>query len=142
MTNQQELLPVFRPDLSLSADEAHAIAGALQDIAETDGVHEDEKALIAEFVDGFSADLGEPAKTPAKVSPQELARALVLPEVRTLALQAAVMLTMADGKVSDKERSRVWEYAQALGYDQPRFAQLESTIVQWIKSGDAGPLFA
>lgn len=143
MTNTQDLYPLFKPNLALSADEGRAIAGALQDIAESDGIHEDEKALIAGLMEDFAVDLGETHEgAPAKVAPKELARVVVDPEVRTLAVQAAVMLTMADGKVSDKERARVLEYAQALGFDQASFTKLESTVVNWIKSGDASPLFA
>jgi tellurite resistance protein len=142
MTNKQDLYPLFKPNLTLSADEGRAIAGALQDIAESDGLREEEMALIATLIDDLTVELGDEGGPPAKVAPKDLARTVVDPEIRTLALQAAVMLMMADGKVTQKERARVLEYAEALGYDQSSFAKLEETVVSWVKSGDASPLFS
>ena len=61
MTTRADLYPLFDPSLSLSADQARAIVGALQDIAESDGLHAEEQALIAELVADYNLDLGDQA---------------------------------------------------------------------------------
>jgi len=67
MITRADLHPLFDPSVSLSADQARAIVGALQDIAESDGLHAEEQALIAELVADYNLDLGDQA-TVAKVS--------------------------------------------------------------------------
>lgn len=140
MTSRAEIHPLFDPTLSLSADQARAIAGALQDIAESDGLHEEEEALIAELIADYNVELGDDAAV-EKVSPTELARRLVDPTLRKLAVQTGVLLAMADGAVSDRERTRVRDYAAALGFDDPAYAAIEASIVDWVRSGDAAPIF-
>ncbi|HOU94089.1 MAG TPA: hypothetical protein PLU22_23725 [Polyangiaceae bacterium] len=140
MITRADLHPLFDPSVSLSADQARAIVGALQDIAESDGLHAEEQALIAELVADYNLDLGDQA-TVAKVSPAELARALVDPTLRKLAVQTGVMVAMADGAISDVERARVIDYAGALGFDDAAYATIEAVIVAWMRSGDAAPMF-
>jgi hypothetical protein len=69
MITRADLYPLFDPSLSLSADQARAIVGALQDIAESDGVHAEEQALIAELIADYNLDLDDQA-TVAKVTPR------------------------------------------------------------------------
>lgn len=139
----QQLHPLFDAKFVMSADEARAIAGALQDIAESDGVHEEEKALISELLADYAHDLGDGFPTvPEKTSPEALAKILITPEVRTVAVQSAVLLAMADGAISNAERSRVIAYASALGFDTATYTTLEAQLVKWVQSGDASPLFA
>ncbi len=140
MITRADLYPLFDPSLSLSADQARAIVGALQDIAESDGVHAEEQALIAELIADYNLDLDDQA-TVAKVTPAALARALVDPTLRKLAVQTGVMVAMADGAISDVERARVVDYARALGMDDEAYAAIEALIVAWMRSGDAAPMF-
>jgi uncharacterized membrane protein YebE (DUF533 family) len=51
------------------------------------------------------------------------------------------LLAWADGVFSEKERTRIVEYASALGFDQQAYAAIETTITGWVKSGDPAPLF-
>jgi tellurite resistance protein len=140
MTEPVDLYPLFDRDFVLSADEARAIVGALQDISETDGVHEAEQALIEELVADFNLELGDEAGV-QKITPEELAVRLRDPAVRKLAVQTGVLLAMADGAISDKERARVLEYARPLGFDDAAYAAVERQIVAWVRSGNAEPLF-
>jgi tellurite resistance protein len=55
-------------------------------------------------------------------------------------VQCAVLLGMADGKLSEKERARIVEYASALGVTGKAYEKVENTIVGWVKSGDAAPM--
>jgi tellurite resistance protein len=140
MSSKHDLGPLFT-DITLSADDAEAIAAALRDIAETDGVHEEELALINELVAGLDEELGEDKPTKLdKMTPAKLAAQIVDPDVRMVAIHSAVLLAMADGAISDKERERCTEYATALGMDAATYQEVESHIVDWVKSGDLEPL--
>jgi tellurite resistance protein len=132
--------PLFS-DVPLSADEATAIAAALRDIAAVDGTHADEQAMIDEFVAEISGEFGESSKA-LPMTPAELATRLVDPALRRLTLQSAVLLAMTDGAISEAERKRIGEYAQALGVSSDDYAALEKTIETWVRSGDASPLFS
>ena len=137
-----DLAPLFT-DVPMSSDDANAIVAALRDIAETDGVHEDELKMIEGFVQALDADLGHEQPTQLdKMTPQKLALRLVDPTLRTVAVQCAVLLGMADGKLTPKERARVVEYATALGVTGKDYDKIEKTIVDWVKSGDLGSIFA
>ncbi|MBN1610917.1 MAG: tellurite resistance TerB family protein [Polyangiaceae bacterium] len=140
MTEPVDLYPLFDRDLVLNADEARAIVGALQDISETDGVHEAEQALIQELVADFNLELGDESAL-EKVTPEQLAVRIRDPAVRKLAVQTGVLLAMADGAISDKERARVLEYARPLGFDDATYGAVEQQIVAWVRSGKAETLF-
>jgi len=140
MPSQHDLGPLFT-DITLSADDAEAIAAALRDIAETDGVHDEELALINELVAGLDEELGEDKPTELEtMTPAKLATMIVDPDVRMVAIHSAVLLAMADGAISDKERERCTEYATALGMDADTYQAIEKHIVDWVKSGDLEPL--
>jgi len=139
MVSRGDLAPLFT-NVPMSADDAQAIVAALRDIAEADGVHEDELAMIAGFGEVLDADLGEVEPTQlGGMTPAKLAATLTDPTLRTIAIQSAVLLAMADGAISGKERERVLEYARALGLSQ-RYQEIERTIVEWVKAGDVGAL--
>jgi tellurite resistance protein len=141
MIERSDLAPLFT-DLPLSADDANAIVAALHDVAQSDGVHENEREMIRGFVEMLHADLGEapPAGIPA-MTPAKLASLITSAPVRKLAVQSAVLLAWADGVFSDVEKARIAEYATALGFSQPEYAAIEKTITGWVQSGDAGLLF-
>ena len=129
-----DLAPLFT-DLAISADDAEAIVAALRDIAETDGVHDEELALISEFVAALDADLGEETATHLEpMTPSKLAATITDPTLRSVAVMSCVLLAMADGNISDKERAKVVAYADALGVEG--YDKIEADIVGWVKSGD------
>jgi tellurite resistance protein len=132
--------PLFS-SVALSADEASAIAAALRDIAAVDGTHADEQEMIDSLLGEIGDELGEEVKLP-DISPAELAIKLVDPALRTLTLQSAVLLAMADGAISAPERKRIVEYATALGVSGDDYAAIERKIESWVRSGDASPLFS
>jgi tellurite resistance protein len=142
MTTTAELSPLFT-EITMSSDDANAIVAALRDIAESDGTHEEELAMIEGFIETLRADLGDsgPADAP-KMTPAALASKLVDPALRTVAVQCSVLLAMADGKISPKERARVIEYATALGITPEQYETIEKTISGWVKAGDPSALFS
>ena len=141
MANREDLAPLFT-DVPMTSDDANAIVAALRDIAESDGVHDEELQMIAGFVEMLNADLGDSPSKLGKMTPEKLAQKLIDPTLRTVAVQCAVLLGMADGKLTDKERARIVEYATALGVTGKDYDKVESTIVGWVKSGDAAALMS
>ncbi len=140
MSNRGTLAPLFS-DIRLSADEAAVMAGGLRDVAEVDGTHPEEAELIESLVGEMAADLGDVPSVP-RVTPADIAARLVDPTLRTVFLQSALLLAMADGVISEPERARIRQYASALGVSDVAYAELEHVIESWVRSGDAEALFA
>jgi tellurite resistance protein len=140
MVDRGALSPLFT-DVRISADEATTIAAALRDIADVDGTHPEELELIDSLLADIGADLGEAPELP-RITPREIASRLVDPTLRTVMLQCALLLAMADGVISPAERKRIVEYATALGVTGPAYAELERVIESWVRSGDVASLFA
>jgi tellurite resistance protein len=138
---REALSPLFT-DVPMTSDDARAIVAALRDIAETDGVHEEEKALIESFMAALDLDLGaiEPTQL-EKMTPAQLAAQIFDPALRTITVQCAVLVAMADGSISEKERARVMEYATALGMSREGYENIESVIADWVRSGDIASIF-
>ncbi len=138
MPTRADLYPLFS-DVVMSSDDANAIAAALKDIAECDGMHEEELLMIEDFVGAVDGDLGalEPTRL-GEMTPQKLAQTLVDPTLRQIAIRSSVLLAMADGVISSIERQRLLAYATALGMTTQEYEAVESLIVDWVKSGDLG----
>jgi tellurite resistance protein len=142
MTTLDELRPLFT-EVTMSRDEANAIVAALRDVAHSDGVHDEELSMIDGFIQTLDADLGETEPTELEaMTPARLALKLIDPTLRTVAIQCAVLLALADGGISEKERQRVVEYASALGIGDEQYRKIESVLSAWMKSGDLEPLMA
>jgi tellurite resistance protein len=140
MANSGVLSPLFT-NIPISSDDAVVMAAALRDIAEADGSHPEEQELIRSLIAELAEDLGDSLELP-KMSPKEISHKLVDPTVRTVFMQAALLLAMADGRISDEERQRIREYASALSISDVAYAELERTIESWVRSGDMQLLFA
>jgi tellurite resistance protein len=125
----------FFQEVPLDGKAAEAIARALFAVARVDGVHEREAGLIASFwMDagaghGLLSDL-EREETP--ITPAELASVLNTPEQRLLFIKTAILLTYADGKVTDEERAILKEFSSALGIDQPTMDALEVAVKEYL----------
>lgn len=125
----------FFQEVNLDGRTAEAIARALFAVARVDGLHEREAGLIAAFwMDagaghGLLSDL-EREETP--ISPAELATSLRTTEVRLLFAKTAILLTYADGKVTDEERKIMHEYSTALGLDDATMTALETSVKEYL----------
>lgn len=113
--------------IELTPQENQAVVRGLLDLADVDGAHETEMALIADF-----AGIEDPAALAAiRKTPFDLAAT-----VKTLTaggsakveafLMSAYMLIYADGHHSDRERARIAEYAKAMGVAADRLAHLHT----------------
>lgn len=140
MSDTAQIAPLFS-DLTLSADDATAIARALYDIAQADGSHAEELSMIEELVAGLGADLGETdVRSLQPITPAALAQQIVDPDLRKVAVQCAVLLSLSDGAITEVERARSREYAAALGL-AAEYPQIEATIQRWVESSDLEALF-
>ncbi len=107
----------FAPDIQLEPAQATAMARALYAIAQADGLHEREAALVA----GFWEEAGGSEKALAElaskepISSSELASAIPSVEQRRVFIKTALLLAFADGQVSGKESELVREYTHKLG---------------------------
>ena len=123
----------FFQELELSRNAAEAIARGLYAVAKADGLHEREAGLIASFwIDaGGSGSLSD-LERGATITPAELATALHTPEERALFAKTALLLTWADGEVTDAERKSVAAFAHALGIDGAALDKLESGVKDFL----------
>jgi len=116
----------FFPNIDVSALEAEAIARGLYAVAQVDGVHERELALIADFHQ--SAALGRPAP----LEPHELGAHLGGAQHRELFVKAALLLAWADGSVSAAERAKIAEFGKALSVSAETQARLEAQVKDFL----------
>jgi uncharacterized membrane protein YebE (DUF533 family) len=124
----------FFPEVDLNREQVEAMARALYAVAKTDGLHEREAGLIASFwidAGGGASTLSELERADSP-PPSALAGVLTTAQERQLFLKTALLLTWADGKVTDAERAKVNEYAQALGVDAVTLGQLESGVKDYL----------
>jgi tellurite resistance protein len=124
----------FFPEMHISREAAEAIARGLYTVAKVDGIHEREAGLIASFwIDSGAgaaslSDLerGEPMK------PAELATILHTDDERQIFIKTAVLLTWADGVVTEAERVILSEFAKALGIEPAKLTELEAGVKDYL----------
>ncbi len=115
----QEFLEGVEP----TPEQTRVMCRGLLDLAGVDGVHESELELIKDFygaeqdfteLEGEPFDLAAAAAT-LKAGGEKLVEAFLI---------SAYLLIYADGEHSDEERTRVGEYADALGIGRDRLEEL------------------
>jgi tellurite resistance protein len=134
----------FFPEIDLSAVEAETFARGLYAVARVDGVHERELALISDFYQGAATDEANEGTVAASLErmgvlgPKEVAQVLISAPQRELFVKTALLLTWADGTVSDAERAKVDEFARALEVAPEKKAQLEAEVKDFLLRPLAG----
>ena len=131
----------FFPDIEIDAQQAEAIARGLFAVAEVDGVHERELALISEFYrttaddqaagSGMSAS-GSPLTRISALGPQDLAPLLPNGPLRELFIKASYLLAWSDGQVSEAERAQIGQFAVALAVSPDKQRILESEVKDFL----------
>jgi tellurite resistance protein len=127
-------MPEFFAEVDLERGAAEAIARGLYAIARVDGLHEREAGLIASFwieAGGGSGALSDLERSQA-ITPAELATALHSAAERQLFIKTALLLTWADGEVSDAERKAVHDFAKALSVDDATLEQLDAGVKDFL----------
>jgi tellurite resistance protein len=121
------------PEIQLDHYQAEAIARGLFAVAKADGIHEREAALVASFwadTGGSAQSLSELERRDA-ISDAELSTALSSKAHRQLFLKTAVLLSFADGTVSDKEKEILSRYAGCLGLSE-ELPQMETEVKEYL----------
>jgi tellurite resistance protein len=124
----------FFPEVHLSHGAAEAIARGLYAVARCDGIHEREAGLIASFwIDsgGGGGPLSDLERAES-IKPADLASALHSDQERQLFIKTALLLTWADGQVSDAERKAVKDFARALEVDDATLEQHEASVKDFL----------
>ncbi len=128
----------FFPETELSAVEAETFARGLYAIAQVDGVHERELALISDFYSSVAGQGSSEAVVFASLdrtsplAPNDVAAILRTPQQRELFVKTAFLLTWADGSVSAAERATVEQFARALGVADTRKTELELEVKDFL----------
>jgi tellurite resistance protein len=123
----------FFPEMNLNHGAAEAIARGLYAVAKCDGIHEREAGLIASFwIDAGGGGSLSDLERGAEIKPAELAAALHTEPERLLFLKTAILLTWADGKVSDAEKESVSSFAKALGVNAAGVEKLEAGVKDYL----------
>jgi tellurite resistance protein len=125
----------FFPEVELSHAAAEAIARGLYAVAKVDGLHDREAGLIASFwIDAGGGGSLSDLERGATILPADLATALHTDDERLLFVKTALLLTWADGKVTDAERQSVSTFAAALGLDSATVEKLEYSVKEYLLS--------
>ena len=126
-------MPDFFPEVNLSRGAAEAIARGLYAVARCDGVHEREAGLIASFwIDAGGGGPLSDLERAESIKPVELAMALHSDAERQLFIKTAILLTWADGEVSDAEKKSVHDFATALGLDDAALERLGGSVKEFL----------
>lgn len=120
------MMEIMKAAVDLDAPAARAIAAAMRELAQVDGEHPRELALI----DAFEAEL--PAAEAAELS------ALGSPEAQEALLKSLVLLAFADGKMSEPERAHIVRTAAGLGLGEAEVAKATADVATVILSGFSG----
>ena len=125
-------------DVKLTPEQAALIARALYSLSRVDGHEEREGMLIKSFWmdvmgEGSVLDLRSFEMMP-DVTPADLVRGLPSSEVRDMFMKTAVMLTYADGSVSDKEREWIAATGKALGYADKEVKRMDELVRTYLLS--------
>jgi len=132
----------FFPEIAVTADEAEAIARGLYGVAQVDGVHERELALISDLYQGVAGErthaVAPSLERVGSLTPNELSALLTGQPHRELFVKASFLLAWADGKLSPAERAKIAEYGRALSVGDDAQAQLEAEVKDFLLRPLAG----
>jgi tellurite resistance protein len=123
----------FFPEVNLERSAAEAIARGLYAVARCDGIHEREAGLIASFwIDAGGGSPLSDLERAESMKPADLAAALHSDAERQLFIKTALLLTWADGAVSDAERKSVQSFARALQIDDATLEKHEAGVKDFL----------
>lgn len=125
-------------EVPLNHEQAALIARALFTLSRVDGHEEREGMLIKSFwmeVVGNAAILDMKAfEQLPDVTGEDLARGLPTKEMRRMFMKTAIMLTYADGTVSEKERAWIDTIGKALGLEDKELKRIDELVRTYLLS--------
>jgi hypothetical protein len=124
----------FFQNVNLTFEQVQTLTRGLHSLADTDGVHPREEALIREFYDACrpagDKSYEDTIKTPFALD--EALTTLGSPELRRLFIKTSWLLAFADGKVTAPERTRIAEYAKALNVSDADSTELQAQVKEYL----------
>ncbi len=126
----------FFENVNLSHEQAALIARGLYSLSRVDGHEEREGMLIKSFWmeavgEGSVLDLKAFEQLP-DITAEDIARGLPTPELRRVFLKTAVLLSYADGSVSDKEREWLKSTASKLGVEPAELERTDTLVREFL----------
>lgn len=109
----------------LSSEQVEAFANGLFYLANVDGIDEKEENLISEFLQETGSTLTMDQVKQAQVNPYDVADILDTKFQQRIFMRAAIALVYADGEYTNAERHAVGEFADAFGFNNAEFGDLE-----------------
>lgn len=125
-------------EVPLTHEQAALIARALYSLSRVDGHEEREGMLIKSFWmdvvgEGSILDLRAFESMP-DITGADIARGLPKPEQRQMFMKTAIMLTYADGNVSDKEKQWISEVGKTLGMTDAEIKRADELVRTYLLS--------
>ncbi len=103
----------------LRPDQVRAMAHGLFHLAQIDGITEDERALLQDFLRQGDLEMDVEALAKVPFSLEELAYSLDTLFQRRTFLKVAILMAQADGAISEPEMAELRRIAQVMGVDEP-----------------------
>ena len=125
------MLQLFE-NLEISSDSASWMSSGLRALANCDGTHDAEVALIEEFEKGLGLPPGDPSNFDARTSPLKSEAEV---EVFVLSLQ---LMSLADGKRTDSEQEWVERVCLCLKVSDRRRLELDREARMFLLSSLKG----
>jgi tellurite resistance protein len=111
-------------------------ARGLYYLANLDGIHEKELALIEEFLTETDSDMTVADLQRSSFDPREVAEVLETTSMRHIFVRTALALVKADGIFSDPEIDALGGIAETLGLTIADFCRLEQEAMQISTAAD------
>ncbi len=116
----------FFHEIPLDRETASFIAAGLRELAEVDGFHDHELALLDAFADGL--DVRPSAFDLSGEHPLDSA------EKKELFMRTAILLALADGDIGEREGDLIGRWANTLGIPVERLAELFRDVKVYLLS--------
>ncbi len=108
-----------QPEETLRPDQVRTMATGLYHLANIDGISDEEKRLIQDFLKDGNVDLDVENLASLPFSLDEILYSLDTIFLRKTFVRACVLLAKVDGRVSAEEMAELRRIAQAVGIDEP-----------------------
>ena len=113
--------------VDVDGPQGHAIAAAMREVAEVDGMHEAEAELIRRFESGLPPHDGD---VDVSVSDSD--------DLRHAYVKSMVLVAYADGGLTDLERELVAQKSAAVGFADNQLPQVYTEVAKGLLGAFAG----
>ena len=115
--------------VDITGPQGRAIAAAMREVAEVDGIHEAETDLIRRFEEGLDSDVEDSGSVLSVINTDAL---------RTAYAKSMIIVAYADGKLTDQERALVERKATEVGVSAAELANLYIEVARGLLGAFSG----